>query len=258
MHRFMAHVMENGLNVGLRTDQDFIRHFPPMEIMTGLAERPDLRANILVPTTGVRSKIAMKKDAESAGRDLQISLDEGETTAQLIVSLFHPDDRVRYLDQVRLWDYIIEPRFWTIERKQTSDFERAKAHMAFILDRAIEEKLVTHREIVEGITVAHLVKCLPPAELTAILETALNNSHSNKPFTEQDFLRAFPTIKLTESVQLSVLWEQVVQPLVAVRNQLVAGGKPAKPTTTPYRETADVNASANREFAGTEENPSYP
>jgi hypothetical protein len=111
MLRFMAHAIENGLNAGLRTDEDFIRHFPPREIMMGLAERPDLRANILVPTTGVRPKIASKKSAESAGQDLQIALDEGETDAALIVSLFHPDDRVRYLDKARLWNYIIEPEF---------------------------------------------------------------------------------------------------------------------------------------------------
>jgi hypothetical protein len=46
-----------------------------MDIMMGLAERPDLRANILVPTTGVRAKIASKKSAEAAGADLQIALD---------------------------------------------------------------------------------------------------------------------------------------------------------------------------------------
>src|SRR5213593_928343 len=76
MLRFIAHVMENGLNVGLRSEHDFIRHFSPRDIMTGLADRPDLRANILVSATGIRAKIAAKKAAESAGEDLQIALDE--------------------------------------------------------------------------------------------------------------------------------------------------------------------------------------
>src|SRR5438034_1700909 len=190
MLRFMAHVMENGLNVGLRTEQDFIRHFPPQDIMNGLADRPDLRANILVPTTGVRGKIASKKSSESAGEDLQIALDEGETDATLIVSLFHPDDRVRYLDQTKVWKFITEPQFWNVDKKQSSEFDRAKTHMAFIIDRAIEDRLLTHREIVEGLTVANLVQYLPLTDMQKVIEFALSNSHTSKPFTEQDLLSA--------------------------------------------------------------------
>src|SRR5205814_9621232 len=49
MLRFLAHVIEDGLQARLRTQEDFIRHFPPLDIMLGLSDRPDLRANILVP-----------------------------------------------------------------------------------------------------------------------------------------------------------------------------------------------------------------
>jgi len=215
MLRFLAYVLEDGLQAGLRTQDDFIRHFPPAEIMKGLARRPDLRANILVPTTGVRAKIALKKSAESSGHDLQIALDEGETDAGLIVSLFHPDDRVRYLDQQKLWNYISEPKFWTWKKDDTEQFRRAKSHIAFILDRAIEEDLLTYRDIVDGITVATMVQCLPLDQLQRVIETALSNSHNNATFTEQDLLNTVPATKLVDHIPLPMIWERVICPKVA-------------------------------------------
>jgi hypothetical protein len=227
MLRFLAHVIEDGLQSGLRTQEDFIRHFPPLDIMKGLAERPDLRANILVPTTGVRAKIATKKSAESAGQDLQIALDEGETDAELIVSLFHPDDRVRYLDKARIWNYIIEPRFWTQKKDGGEEFDRAKSHVSFILDRAIEDRMLTFSDIVDGITVGTMVQHLPLNELQIIIEKALSNSHNNKPFTEQDMLQVVPTSNLVGSIPLAVIWDRVIWPKIAEQNGLASEGEGA-------------------------------
>jgi hypothetical protein len=221
MLRFLAHVIEDGLQCGLRSNADFIRHFPPLTIMTGLAERPDLRANILVPTTGVRPKIAQRKAAESAGEDLQIALNEGETDADTIVSLFHPDDRVRYLDKARIWNFISEPKFWTCKSDQGEQFNRAKSHLAFILDRAIEDGMLTYRDIVDGITVATMVQYLPLTELQAVIEKALSNSHANQAFTEENMLDVVPSTTITEHVPLSIIWDRVISPKVAVHNNLV-------------------------------------
>lgn len=242
MLRFMAHVIENGLNIGLRTEAEFIRHFPPADIMMGLADRPDLRANILVPATGIRAKIAGKKSAESAGIDLQIALDEGETDPALIVSLFHPDDRVRYLDQVRLWNYVIEPRFWEANDSDQEKFECAKSHIAFILDRAIEDRMLTHREIVEGLGIGNLVKHLPLTDLQSVIEKTLDNSHGSKPFTEQDLLGVVPAEQMVESVPLSLLWESVIRPMVAERNGLTGQAKSAQQNQEELVGTSDENA----------------
>jgi hypothetical protein len=232
MLRFLAHVMENGLQAGLRTQHDFIRHFTPRDIMQGLADRPDLRANILVPTTGVRPKIALKKSAESAGEDLQIALEEGETDAELIVSLFHPDDRVRYLDNARLWNYIIEPKFWMTEKKDGVAFERAKSHMAFIIDRAIEDRLLTFRDIVEGITVGTMVQYLPPTELQSVIERALSHSHSSKPFSEQDLITAVPSVRLVEHIPHSLIWDKVICPKIAEKKDLAGSNRSSASAST--------------------------
>ena len=253
MLRFMAHVIENGLQIGLRTQEDFIRSFPPIDIMMGLTERPDLRANILVPTTGIRPKIAFKKTAESCGADLQIALDEGETDAELIVSLFHPDDRVRYLDRSRLWTYVSEPKFWEVRDRESAEFKRAKAHIAFFLDRAIEDHLITYQDIVDGLTVATLVNHLPLPELQALIERALMNSHSGKPFGEEDLLTAVPTRHLVDHVPLSVLWDSVIHPKVAVKHGLAGRAEASESgnlSTAWEGETDDSDVNGSPESTG--------
>ena len=83
--RFLAHVIEHGFEVGRRSPEDFVRHFPPTLIMEGLRDQAKLRANILVAATGVKEKVAIKKSWESCADDLQIALDEGETDASMVM-----------------------------------------------------------------------------------------------------------------------------------------------------------------------------
>ncbi len=211
--RFLAHVIEHSLSVGRRTHDDFIRHFPPALIMEGLRDQPQLRANILVITTGVKTKIARKKNYESAGNDLQIALEEGEADAETIVTLFEPDDRVRFLDPKKLWAYVIEGDFW--RAKSGIDFDIAKAHIAFMLDRALKDELVSHLDIVEGMTVSKLAEHLPRIELEKIITAALMQSQKEKPFREEDLLRETPSTTLVEHVPLPHVWETVVEPKIA-------------------------------------------
>ncbi len=213
--RFLAHVIEHSLAIGRRTPQDFIRHFPPDAIMKGLEGQPALRANILEYCTGLKRKIAMKKTWQSAGEDLQIALDERETNAEAVVASFDPDDRVRYLDDKKLWAFVIEGEFWSTPPKQKDKYDKAKAHTAYMLDRALTDELVTHRDIVDGITVAQLALCLPKAELGKIIEGALNNAHRNTPFTEADLLISRPPSVIVEYVPLSHIYETVIEPKIA-------------------------------------------
>jgi hypothetical protein len=251
--RFLAHVIEHGLEIGRRTADDFIRHFPPTAIMNGLGNKAHLRSQILVLTTGIKQKIAMKKSAQSAGEDLQIALDEGETDCDSIVALFQPDDRVRYLDGKKLWAYIIEGEFWTVSATKRDDFECAKAHLAFMLERALEDKLVNHRDIVDGITVNELAIRLPKDKLGKIIQQALTSGQTKQPFTEVELLTAMPPTALVDYVSLEHIWEKVIVPRIAqahgyvedggetvkeALNWLDSGGK-AKDETAPKNEGAE-------------------
>lgn len=246
--RFLAHAVEHSLEVGRRTAEDFVRHFPPEAIMKGLEHQPRLRAAILVLTTGLKKKIALKKSWQSAAEDLQIALDEGETDAESIVAVFEPDDRIRYLDNTKIWSFLAEGEFWKAGGSDKSAVAAARAHIAFMLDRALVDHLLTHRDVVDGITVAELAQRLPKKELGVIIETALANARDKAPFTERDLLTARPPSVLVEYVPLSHLWTNVVLPKIAEAHGYI---EPA-PGSEPEQEEA---ASAASEDGSPEPSP---
>lgn len=244
--RFLAHVIQHALSVGRRSPDDFIRHFPPGRIMESLRDRAELRANILIITTGVKRRIALKKDAVSAGEDLQIALDEGETDPETIVDLFDPDHRVRYLDAKDLWRFIVEGAFW--KAKGDAESQRiAKAHIAYMLDRALEDDLITHRDIVTVTTVEKLAQLLPREELAKLLAGALELARAGAPFSEEELIARTPPSVLVEHVPLTLLWEDLIDPMIAEVH-----GFADPPSGAAEVETAtdiDVSATADRDDA---------
>lgn len=223
--RFLAHVIEHALQVGRRSAEDFVRHFPPSEIMEGLKDRPSLRAKILVPTVGTKHKVALKKSWQSAADDLAISLAEGETQAQMVVELFDPDDRVTYLDDAKLWQYITEGEFWKADTKG-KQAKIAQQHVAFMLTQALEDKLITHEDVVEGISVGELALRLSKEALGKIIEEALLQGKTGSAFTELNLLSAMPPETLVEYVPLQHIWDTVIQPRIAERHGYVAASEP--------------------------------
>ena len=213
--RFLAHVIEHGFEVGRRSPEDFVRHFPPTLIMEGLRDQPKLRANILVAATGLKEKVAIKKSWESCADDLQIALDEGETDAPLVMKVFQMDDRVRYLDAKLLWSYVTEGEFWKISPSRQKEYAAAKSHMAFMLARALDDKLVTHADIVEGITVEELASRLPKSELGKIIKGALDCGKRNAPFTETDLLGSMPPDVLVNYMPLFQVWDSIIETKIA-------------------------------------------
>jgi hypothetical protein len=238
--RFLAHVIEHSLSLGRRSPEDFIRHFPPEAIMKGLEQQPALRGKILSLTTGIKLKIATKKSFQSAAEDLRIALEEKETDAASVVSAFDPDDRVLYLEDTKLWAFVIEGNFWSTPPKQKEAYARAKAHVAYMLDRALVDELVTHRGIVEGITVEQLVACLPKSELGKIIEGALANAHKNVPFTEVDLLATRPPSVLVEYVPLTHIYDAVIAPKIAKVHGYVDGPKSTAPAVMDTPRIAEA------------------
>lgn len=219
--RFLAYAIENSFVCGRRTAQDFIRHFPPADIMKGLEHQPELRATILVLTTGLKQKIALKKEWQDAGTDLQIALDEGETDAESIVALFAPDDRVRYLDPRKIWSFLVEGEFWRAGASKAAP-DVPRNHLAFMLERALEDKLMTHRDVVEGITVDELANRLPKAELGKLIQCALKNADKLTVFSEGDLLATTPPRTLVQYVPLPHIWDSVIVPKIAERHGYAA------------------------------------
>ena len=221
LERFLAHVVVHAFEIGQRSSHDFLRHFPPHAIMEGLDQRPDLRAKILVATTGVKHKIALKKNSPSAAEDLAIALAEGEASPNAVVSLFDPDDRVRFLPAQALWAYLVEDPFWRAAKRDDAGFERAKSMVAFMLDRALKDGLVSHQEVVEGIRVEKLAQLMPRPELEMALDAALAAGRRGQSFSDGNLIAELGTKTLSAYIPLAHIWDEVIQPCIASDHGLV-------------------------------------
>jgi hypothetical protein len=215
---FHAEVTEFCLRIGERTPEDFLRHFPCRSIMKSLEARPMERARIVSQSTGVHEKVATKMSPEASGEALQIAIDERITTPADIVRLFSPDDKQRYLSRHALWAFDVEGQPWKALATNKGAHDRAKSYIAYILDRALENLLISHEEVVSAITVSKLAQCLTKEKLGEIIEASLKTSEK---FTEEDLIAAVPPSNLVEHVALDYLWERVVTPLIAEAHDYV-------------------------------------
>ena len=225
---FHSEVTEYCLRLGERTAEDFLRLFSCNKIMVSLASRPMERARIISELTGVHERVANKLSPENAGETLQIALDEGVTTPKDIVRLFQPDDRQRYLDRHELWAFDIEGQPWKVSPNDSAAHGRAEKYIAYVIERAIENLLISHEDIVSALGVVNLAGWLPSELLGQIIEASLKKSDK---FTEEDLLRAAPPSSLTTHVPLDYLWDNVVVPLSAQQHDYAptqGGAKPAE------------------------------
>src|SRR5262249_1008244 len=148
--------------------------FSPMAIMESLDGTPSLRANLLTVLVGVREKTAIKTPATDAGRLLAAALEEGDCDAQAIVSVFGPDDRVRYLDAKKLWTFLMEGEFWNVSRsKDAAGHRLAQSHIAYLIERGVVHGLRSKRDVVDGISIDVLADKLPRGEIAKALKRAL-------------------------------------------------------------------------------------
>lgn len=233
--RFLAHVVEHALQLGLRRPEDFLRHFSPRSIMRALSAEPERRARILEATTGLRSRIASKKSPESSAEDLQIALDEGITGAATVVEQLSPDDRVRFLDARLLWAFLIEPGYGGGAGLHSELIPEIREHTAFIIEQALEEGLITHRDVVSAISVPTLVERLPRSELATVFERVLEEGRGGMAFTDELLFQMVPMPVIVTHVPLATLWSWLIHAKIAVPLGLMVD-----PVEAPPPEEDDV------------------
>jgi len=221
---FHSEVTEYCLRIGERSPEDFVRHFNSAHIMRALTSRPMERSRIISSATGVNEKVALKMSPEASGEALQIALEEKVTTPADVVKLFQPDDRQRYLDRKALWAFDVEGEPWKATSSNRPHFERAKAYVAYILERGLSNLLVSHAELASALTVEKLSALLPREELGAIIAASLRQADK---FTEEHLFAAVPPRTLVDHLPLDYLWTRVVVPLIAERHDYVA--RPGSP-----------------------------
>lgn len=227
--RFLAQVVARSLTSGIRTNEDFLRSFPPIDLMRGLDSAPDLRGSILTKAVGFHERIARKKTAESAAEDLRIALEEGVTTASDILSLLSDDDRVRYLDRPRLFAFAIEAGFFA----GATPNDAALDAMVFLLETALGEEVLSLADIADGVSFETISRSLPADELARVVLAALEHGRKGEPLDEERLLEIVPLPTLVRHVPLDKFWNQVVLAKVAAPAGWVTGGSIPAPTDRP-------------------------
>jgi hypothetical protein len=214
--RFLASVVEHALQMELRRPEDFLRHFSPRSIMRALSAEPERRGRLLEATTGLRSRIASKKSPESSAEDLQIALDEQITTPATVVAQLSPDDRVRFLDSQMLWAFLIEPGYGAGSAEHGERIAEIREHTAYIIEQALEEGLINHRDVVSAISVPTLVDRLPRSELATVFERVLEEGRGGMAFTDELLFQLVPMPVIVTHVPLATLWTWLINAKIAV------------------------------------------
>ncbi|HEX4457998.1 MAG TPA: hypothetical protein VIA18_08500, partial [Polyangia bacterium] len=110
-------------------------------------------------------------------------------------------------------------------------YATAQQHVAYLLDRALQDGLMTPRDIVDGIGVAELCNRLPRSEMAALFTAALDGGRKGTPFTDKDLLATLPPSTLVQHVPLTHIYETVIHARVAaVHAYLAAEEKPVEPS----------------------------
>lgn len=208
--RFLAGVVDYALTEGWRTPGDFLRHFGPHTLLEALAADPELRAKVLVATTRVNERLALRKTSASAAEDLELALESGLTDADKVLSLIPADDRVRHLDAVKLWAFLAEVEFWKTEASDPRERERYVRRVTFVLECALREGVLRLSDVADGIGLKRIANCLPRAELQRVVEHALSRAREGQRLTEEQLLEAVPLHSLMNHVPLAHTWNEVV------------------------------------------------
>jgi hypothetical protein len=214
--RFLARILDQAFDDGWRTPEDFLRHFPPSVIVESLARADDLRVKLLVGTTGANERLALKKSVASAAEDVALALEEEITTPATVVSLYPPDAKVRYLPADALWKFYAEDEFFNAERMLDAERHvRAAARLTFALEVALDEKLITLRDIADGITFDEIAERLPVEDLREVVKHAMQLARADAPLSEERFHAVVPLGKLASYIPLAHTWERVIIDRVA-------------------------------------------
>jgi hypothetical protein len=219
--RFLAQLMEYGFREGWRTPDDFVKHFPAQTMMAALKSAPELRVAILAAATGIYEEILRRKTPALAAEDLSLALDEGTTSSMQLLAAFSPEDRVRYLDPRRIWDFIADDHFWRYDPEAADEQRQAASdRMSHMLSLAVQERLLTLRDILDGVTYEAIADSLSPDELRAVVRHALVKGRDGVALSDKVLLEVLPLDKLVRSMPLEHIWNEVILRRVAIPNAL--------------------------------------
>jgi hypothetical protein len=212
--RYLAQVMEYVLAESWANGEDFLRHFPPRKIITTLKDQDDLRVELLVKAGKVHEKLAAKKSIESAAEDLELAVSEGICEPREVLEVFKPDDRITHLEATELWKFANEGEFYSVGAIDT-DYERVLARIVFMIEQALDQRLLTLEDIGDALTFDEIASLMPIERLQDVVRHALKEGRTGDPLTEESLLSIVPLPELLGFFDLEQVWKRVILAKVA-------------------------------------------
>lgn len=236
--RFLVTLLEYAFADGWRTPDDFLRHFPASVLLRSLKNATDLRVALLGAATGLHEEILRRKKPALAAEDLHLALEEGMTNSAAIMEAFSAEDRVRYLDPHEIWAFLAGDEFWQQEATASAELiESCAGRMAFTINSAITERLITPRDIIDGLTYEGLASFLSPRDLRTVVSQALAKGRDGVGLSEKVFFEILSLERLCRVVPLETLWSDVVLRCIVIPSGLTTlnqeEGRSSEPPVGP-------------------------
>ncbi|HMA95642.1 MAG TPA: hypothetical protein VKP30_23295, partial [Polyangiaceae bacterium] len=114
-----------------------------------------------------------------------------------------------------------------------------------LIECALDEKILTLEQLMDGIGFERIAECLPPEELRRLVVDALRLGRRNTSLTEQQLLQVIPLSRILKLIPLEVIWQHVILDRIAKVHNWVEG-EPAKTseTTAPLSNATAGSAPA--------------
>lgn len=202
----------------IRSESDFFTAFPPALLMERI-EDVEVRAMILNKASGTHLEIARRMSKSNAAEQLGLALEHSLVKPEDVLAFLNGEQRVRFLDRQDLWQFVVETKFWQGDESDTVRVTHAREMFACMLDTALEHMLIAPEEIVQAIGYELLFSKESTASLIQTIK-AMAQDRSANPF--ELMLGRCPPKRFVAAVNLNVMWDEVIHPLIAVRHGLIS------------------------------------
>jgi hypothetical protein len=229
---WLVTAFETVFSLEFYTPDNFLKAFPPADIVKHLSARPDLRGNIFMKVLGMPRLTSERIKQHTAVEVLVGAVETGDATAERILEALNPADIAHYFPKQDVWAFITSKPWW-----KEGDVKIAKARecVLTLITHALSDSTLTAAMVVEQISLDVLGRDLPEKIVRDLFVDAGVNGFRRQPFTSDLILKIATPRCIVESVDLAYLYEKVLHH-AASRYGLVSGVEPA--STDPEQVAA--------------------
>ncbi len=110
-----------------------------------------------------------------------------------------------------LWRFMfVDTFFVTTASDGESAHQRATRRLTFLVNCALQESLLSLKDIIDGVGIEKLADALPVDELRRVVTRAMQLGREKSPLDEERLLDVVPLAKVIGYVPLEVIWQNVI------------------------------------------------